>query len=97
MHQETKYMNENCKIYNSKFTFKEDAPTEKRMADLFERKVTCKQKECTRYELISECVILHKLVYHRDQQFEDGHRSIEPGCKKENKKLKCRTLIQINI
>ena len=89
------YVHKIGKIYNTIFIFKEDALTEKRMADLFKRKVICKKKECSKYELLTEeCLEIHKLVYHGDQQFEDGHRPIKHGCKKENKNLKRRTLIE---
>ena len=39
-----KYIDENRKIYNSIFAFKEDAPTEKRIAELFKRRTICKKK-----------------------------------------------------
>ena len=88
---QTEYV-ENGKIYNAIFTFREGALT---MVDLFKRS---KKKKCNRYELqMEECLETHKLVYHGDQQFEDEHRPIEYSCKKKNKKLKCRTLIETNI
>ena len=63
------------------------------MAELFKKRVLCEEKECNRYELLTEkCLEIHKLVYHKDQQFEDGHRPIEHSCRKENEKLKWRTL-----
>ena len=44
-----------------------------------------------------ECLNIHRLVFHRKQNFEEGHKQIEYSCKKENEKLKCRTLIETNI
>ena len=38
------------KIYSSIFTLKENALVEKK-ADIFERTIICKEKECNRYEL----------------------------------------------
>ena len=56
------------KIYNTIFTFKEDAPIEKRMTDHFRKRIICEEKECNKYELITnECLEINKLVYHRDQ------------------------------
>ena len=56
------------------------------------------KKECTRYELpTKKCLKIHKLVFHGNQKFEEGYRQIEHSCKKENEKLKCRTLIETNI
>ena len=82
-------VDEKGKIYNSILTFKEDAPIEKKMVELFKKRVLCEEKECNRYELLTEkCLEIHKLVYHKDQQFEDGHRPIEHSCRKENEKLK---------
>ena len=82
--------NENGKIYNSIFTFKNNIPIEKRIAGLFIRRVICKEKECNRYEpLTQEFLEIHKLLYHGDQQFEDEHRTIQHNCRKENDKLKC--------
>ena len=40
---------------------------------------------------------MHKLVYHEDQQIEDGYRQIEHRYRKENDKLKFRTLMETNI
>ena len=58
----------------------------------------CEENECNRYKLLTEeCLDIHKCVYHGDEQFEDGDRSIEHSCRKENEKLKCRTLIETNI
>ena len=85
------YVDENGEIYNSIFTFKEDA-------HLFKRRVMCEEKECNRYELLTEdCLEIHKFVYHRDQQFDNGHRSIKHSCKNKNEKLRCKTLIETNI
>ena len=65
------------------------------MANLFERRIICEEKECTRYELLmDECLKIHKLVFYRNQHFEDGRRSIEHSCMIENEKLKCSTLIE---
>ena len=50
---QVKWEDENGKLYNNIFTFKEDAPIEK-MADLFERIIICYEKECKRYELLTE-------------------------------------------
>ena len=59
------------------------------MADLFEMRIVCKEEEYNRYELLTEeCLEIHKKIFHRDQQFKDGHRSIEHCCSKINKKLK---------
>ena len=67
-------------------------------ASLFKRRVICKEKECNRYELLTmECLEIHKLVYHRDQQFRDEYRPIEHSYRKEKRKLKCKTLIETNI
>ena len=85
------------KIYCSIFTFIEDDPNVKRMADLYRRRVVWKKNECNRYELLTElCLEIHQLVYHGDQQFEDGHTAIEHKCRKENKQ-KCMTFIGKNI
>ena len=46
---------------------------------------------------MEECLEIHTLMIHGDQQFQEGHRPIEDSCKKENEKLKCRTLIETNI
>ena len=46
---------------------------------------------------MEECLEIHKLVYHRVQQFKNGHRPIKHSSKKENEKLKCRILIETNI
>ena len=63
------------------------------MAGLFERRIICKEKECNRYELLTEeCLKIHKLLFHRNQHFEEGH-----SCKKDKDKLKYRTLIETNI
>ena len=68
------------------------------MANLFERRIICEEKECTRYELLmDECLKIHKLVFYGDQHFEEGHRSIEQVCNIENEKIKCSTLIETNI
>ena len=59
----------------------------------FLKGVICEEEECKRYELLTEeCLEIHKLVYHRDQQFEEGHRR----CRKKNK-LNFRTLMERNI
>ena len=44
-------------------------------------RIICKEQEFNRYELLT---------------FEEGYRLIEHSCKEENKKLKYRTLIEIN-
>ena len=41
---QVEWVDENGKIYNSMFTFKVDALIEKRMTDLFRRRVMCKEK-----------------------------------------------------
>ena len=41
------------KLYNSIYTFKEDAPIDKRMTGLFKRRVICEEKEGNRYELLT--------------------------------------------
>ena len=54
--------------------------------------------KCNRYELLKEeCLKIQTLVFYRNQHFEEGHRPIEYSCKKENEKVKCRTLIETNI
>ena len=68
------------------------------MADLFERRIICKEKECNRYKLLTEkCLKIHKLVFHGNQHFEEEHRPKEYSCKKEKEKLKCSTVIETNI
>ena len=89
------WVDENGKIYSSLFTFKEDAPI-KKMAELFERRIICEEKECNRYELLME-KWLHKLGVHGNLHFEEQHRPTERSSKKENEKLKCRILIETNI
>ena len=65
------------------------------MAYLFERRIIWEEKECNRYELLTEqCLKIHKLMFHGNQHFEEGHRPIEHSCKKGIEKLKCRTLIE---
>ena len=86
------YMDKNGKIYNSIFTFKEDALIKKIMADLFKMRVICKEIKWNRHK---ECLKIHKLVYHGDQQFKGGPRPIEYSCMKENEKPKCSTLKSI--
>ena len=62
---QVEWVNKNGKIYNSTFTFKEDAPIEKKIAYLLKRKNICEEKECNRYELLmDECPKLNKLVFH---------------------------------
>ena len=91
-------VDENGKIYNSIFTYKEDAPIEKKMSDLFEIRILSEEEECNKYELLTqEFLKINKLVLHRNQQFKEGHRTIEHSCKKENEKLQCSTLIETNI
>ena len=46
---------------------------------------------------MEECLEICKLLFHGNQHFEEGHRPIKHSCKKENKKLKCRTLSETNI
>ena len=92
------WRDEDNKIYNSIFIFKEDVLIEKHIADLFDRRIICEEKECNRYELLTEeSLNIHKLVFHGNQHFEEGQRPIEHCCKKEKEKLKYRTLIEINI
>ena len=70
----------------------------KKRTDLFEKRIVCEENEYNGYELrIEECLEIHKQVFYRNQNFEVEHRPIEHSCKKENEKLKCRTLIEINI
>ena len=52
--KEIEYVDKNGKIYNTTFTFKKDAITEKIMAGLFKRRVICKKKEHNRYEQLIE-------------------------------------------
>ena len=40
---------------------------------------------------------IHKLVFHGNQHFEEGHRPIDHSCKMEKEKLKYRTVIKTNI
>ena len=47
--------------------------------------------------LKEECFKIHKLVFHRNQHFEEGQRPVEHSCRKEKEKIKCRTLINTNI
>ena len=47
--EQIEWVDENEKIYNSIFPFKENASIEKRMPDLFKRRVIYKEKECNRY------------------------------------------------
>ena len=55
----------------------------------------CKKEECNRYELLTEeCLEIHKKIFHRDQQFKDGYRTIEHCCSKGKKG---NTLIETNI
>ena len=69
----------------------------KKMADLFKRKIVCEEKECNRYELLmEECLKIHKLVFHGNQNFERGHRPIENSCKKKKERIKFRSLIETN-
>ena len=44
-HQETQYVDENGIIYNSICNFKEGMPTNKKMADLFESRIVCKEEK----------------------------------------------------
>ena len=91
-------MDENGIIYNSIFTFKEDVPLEKKWKTSLKGESNAKKKECNRYELlIEECLEMHKLLFCGNLKFDDGHRPIEHSYKKENEKLKCRTLIETNI
>ena len=46
---------------------------------------------------MEECLKMHKLVFHRNQHFEERDRPIESSCKKESKKLKFKTLIETYI
>ena len=49
------------------------------------------------YELLTEkCLKTHKLLFHGDQKFEEGHRPIEHRCTLEKGKLTCRNLIETN-
>ena len=65
---QVEWVDENGKIYNSILTFKEDAPIEEKMHDLFEMRIICEEKDCNRYELLTkECLKIHT---HEHQQFE---------------------------
>ena len=39
------YVDENSIIYNSIYNFKEGMPTNKKMADLFESRIVCKEEK----------------------------------------------------
>ena len=81
-------VDKNGKFYNSIFTFKENAPINKKMTDRFKRRVVCKEKECKGYELLTEeCLKTHKSLFHGDQKFEKGHRPIEHRCTLDKGKL----------
>ena len=67
------------------------------MADYFKMRIMCKEEKCNRYELLTECLKIHKKIFHCDQQFKDGHIPIEHCCRKEIKKLKYNILIKTNI
>ena len=68
------------------------------MAYLFKRRIICEEKECNKYVLLEEEFLeIYKLVFHGNQHFEEGHRLIKHCFKKENEKLKCRTLLETNI
>ena len=61
---------ENRIIYNSIYNFKEDMPT-KKIVDLLEMRIVCKEEQCNRYELLMEdCLEIHK-IFHGDQQFKN--------------------------
>ena len=63
------YVDGNRIIYNSIYNFREDIST-KKMADLFEIKIVCKEEKCNRYELLmEECLEIHKKIFYEDQQF----------------------------
>ena len=49
------YMDENRIIYNSIHNFREDIPT-KKMADLFEMRIVCKEEEHNRHKLLTRSV-----------------------------------------
>ena len=68
------------------------------MADLFNRRIICEEKECNRYELLTEeCLNVQKLMFHGNQHFDEVHRPVDHSCKKEKVKLKWRALIETNI
>ena len=71
-------MDENGIIYNSIYNFKESIPTNKKMADLFEMRIVCKEQNFNRYKILMEkCLEIHKKIFHGDHQFKDAHRPIE--------------------
>ena len=42
------------------------------------KRIICEEKECSRYELLTEeCLNIQKLVFYGNQYFEEGHRPIE--------------------
>ena len=44
-------------IYNSIYNFKESMPTNKKMVDLFEMRIVCKEEKFNRYKLLmKECL-----------------------------------------
>ena len=91
------YADEKGKIYCSIFTFKEDDPNVKRMANIFRKGVVCKKRESNRYELLTEeCLEIHNLLSHEDEQFKDGHRAIKHKYRKENKSKCSRENEEIN-
>ena len=96
--ERTELVDEDGKFYHSIFTFKENAPINKRkMTDCYKERIVCKETECERYELLTErCLKTHKSLFHGDQKFEDGHRPIEHRCSMEKGKLTCSTLIETN-
>ena len=46
---------------------------------------------------MEEYLEIYMKIFHGNQKFKDGNRPIEHCCSKENKKLKCNTLIETNI
>ena len=96
--EDIEYVDGNGKFYVSIFTFKENAPINKKMIDRFKRRIICKEKECKGYELLTEeCLETHKSLFHGDQEFKDGLRPIEHRCTLEKGKLNCRNLIETDI
>ena len=92
------YMDEKHDNIKQHIQFQGGYTNQKKMEDLIEMRIVCKEEECNRYELLTEeCLEIHKKIFHRDQQCKDGHRPIEHCCSKINEGLKCNTLIETNI
>ena len=82
---QVEWMDKNGKIYNSIFTFKEDAPIVK-TTGLFERRIICEEKEFNRNVLLTEeCLEIHKLMFHGNQNSEERYRPIETNIQGELK------------